>query len=113
MMLELWYGKTLLGRIEDAFEHQGTWFGDFRAAPQRATDPLSRRLDEFMDFCCDWYARAGSTEGADATELDAFDDVVRSGLWYTTDQDGSRTKIVDAPMFMDGRNGEISWTVPT
>ncbi len=111
MTLELWYATMLLGHVEEAFEHQGTWFGNFRGATQRSNDRLSCRLDDFMDFCRDWYVRAGSSGGADASEFNAFHDVVRSGLWYTTTQDGLRTKISDAPMFMDGRNGEISWTV--
>ena len=112
-MLELWHDKTCLGRVDGAFEHQGTWFGDFHAGELRGTDARNKRLWEFIDFCRDWHAREASPGGADATEFEAFDDIVRSGLWYTIDENAMKATIADAPMFMDGRDGEISWIVRT
>lgn len=111
MTLQLWYDETCLGRIDGAFEHQGTWFGDFHAGDLCPTDAQHQRLGEFIDFCRGWYAREGSPAGADVNEFAAFDDIVRSGLWYTIDEHAWKATIADAPMFMDGRHGEISWVV--
>ena len=32
-------------------------------------------------------------------------------LWYAVDENGMKVAIADAPMFMDGRHGEVSWIV--
>ncbi|NQT14487.1 MAG: hypothetical protein HQ582_17155 [Planctomycetes bacterium] len=113
MTLQLWYDRTFVGRIDGAFEHQGTWFGDFHAGELHASETQNQRLRDFINFCQDWYAREGSPGGADATQFDAFDDLVRSRRWYTIDETGMKATITDAPLFMDGCNGDVSWIVQT
>jgi hypothetical protein len=68
---------------------------------------LPRRLLEFIRFCEDWNERLRD-DSADAAEFAAYSDVVRSGLWATTDSAGRRTRVADAPVFFAG--DEVTWT---
>jgi len=109
MELRLCYGAIVLGTISDIVEHQGTWSGQFRRTLSTAQNSTEQRLDEFIEFCSDWHSRLRDADAADASEFDRFRDVFESGLWYTEYPDGTVNRIADAPVFMDGWCGEISW----
>ena len=102
--MQLFYNNIVVGEITDAFEHQGTWFGTFECLLKADGEPTSEQLGEFIEFCRDWFARAG----ADGSEFDRFGDIVFSSKW-SVEKAGVKVKIVDAPMFLDGLRGEISW----
>jgi len=106
----LFYGSVVVGEITDYFEHQGTWFGSFRAGLPVSCDPTTERLREFIEFCKDWYARSGSESGADVSEFDRFQDIVACGSWSTRTE-GEVFSVLDAPMFAGGFCGLISWAV--
>ena len=106
--MQLRFGSIAVGDITDAFENDGTWFGKIRWTLPIDDVPTSQRLQEFAEFCKDWFARCGSSRSADAGEFDRFDEVVSSGNWIIEDTDGIY-RLENAPMFADGTNGEISW----
>lgn len=100
-------GDIDVGAITEAFEHQGTWFGSFQCLLPEDSSTAITRLREFILFCQDWFSRSGKT-GADAAEFDPFEDIVAAD-WSTEDRNGERLRIVEAPLFQDGLQGEISW----
>lgn len=106
MRLDLFYGQVLVGEIADAFAHQGTWFGQFRQALADGDGPIARRVREYIAFSDEWHARMRAEQPHDASEFDAFREILASGLWHTRTADGVDSPIVDAPIFMEG---EISW----
>jgi hypothetical protein len=105
----LLFDNVVVGEITDAFEHQGTQFGNFLCSLPADGDRTAKRLRAFIEFCKDWFERSGSEAGADASEFDQYRDVVSSGKWSVQKPDGDLSKIEDAPIFQDGLNGEISW----
>jgi hypothetical protein len=105
----LFFDNVVVGEITDAFEHQGTQFGNFECSLPPDGDKTAKRLRAFIEFCTDWFERSGSEAGADASEFDQYRDVVSSGKWSVQKPGGDLSKIEDAPMFQDGLKGEISW----
>jgi hypothetical protein len=104
----LLFDNLVVGEITEAFEHQGTQFGNFQSTlPADGETP--KRLRAFIEFSKNWFVRSGSEAGADAVEFDQYRDVVSSGKWSIQKPGRGLRKIQDAPMFQDGLNGEISW----
>jgi hypothetical protein len=109
MMALLLYANIVVGEVENVFEDQGTQFGDFQCSLPPDGDMTTKRLCKFIDFCKDWFERCGSEDGADASEFDQFRDIVSSGKWSIRQAAGDCSSIKEAPMFHDGREGQISW----
>jgi hypothetical protein len=105
----LLYGAEIVGRILDAFEDDDIWFGRFEPAINPADEKLHQRLLDFIAFCKDWNERAPSESGADASEFDRYDELIKSGLWTIETPGGERCQIEDAPCFFYG--GDVSWRV--
>jgi hypothetical protein len=105
----LLFDNIVVGEITDAFEHQGTQFGNFQCLLPADGDKMAKRLRVFIEFCKDWFERCGSEAGATALEFDQYCEVVGSGKWSVKKPAGELSRIDDAPMFHDGLKGEISW----
>lgn len=106
MGLQLYFGSILVGYVEGPFEHQGTWFGMLRRVPLDEGEPTQRRLSEYLTFCQAWHDRLAAGEEPEASEFDAFSDVLTSGLWYARDEREAVTPIREAPVLVDD---ELSW----
>lgn len=102
-MLLRWAG-ILVGEISDPFEHQGTWFGIFRADGQIDAHP---EVSSFLLFCQDWLKRCRSNQ-ADAEEFQRYPAFLAPGTWSLEDNTG-RVIQIETPMFAAGLSGEISW----
>jgi hypothetical protein len=107
MELQLCYGPIVVGNLTDVFEHQGTWFGTFRAALSADIDPTECRICEFITFCERFDALAGAGADPDPAGFDRFGDLLSSGLWRVLAPGTDVSIIRDAPNFLGG--GEISW----
>lgn len=104
--LQLWYGDVLVAELEDVFPHQGTWFAQYRQVVVPEDGPLQRRLCELIAFCEEWHQRLVRDEPHDATEFDAFADVLESGLWRIPCLDGTELSMDAGPVFVQG---EATW----
>jgi hypothetical protein len=104
---ELFYGKVEVGGISSAFCSDDTWHGNFRTAITSEQGPLQRRLCDFIGFCEEWNARCDRGENPDPADFDRYSDVLTSGLWCTSAEDGVVAKIDAAPVFFPG--GDVSW----
>jgi hypothetical protein len=105
----LLFDHIVVGEITNAFDHQGTWFGEFSCVLPEHGDDATRRLREFIIFCQDWFARCNSDESANASEFDQFGDLVTAGKWQIRTREGYLVTLESAPMFIDGLQGEITW----
>jgi hypothetical protein len=103
---KLYYDSVLVGEIADPFEHQGTWFGNFTSQLPAAGTETQRRLTDFIAFCERWHQRLKAGDDPDASEFDAFGEVVRSDLWAVVDERGERVPVDEWPVFVEG---EVSW----
>jgi hypothetical protein len=112
LMSTLFYKDTEVGTIQNEFEDQGTWFGDFTMAEAAAADPGCARILGFIDFCSDWFAGCQSSGGGDAAEFNRWPDMVGASLWTIVADSGVRVALADAPMFSGGRQGDVSWILP-
>jgi len=110
MHLQLRYGEVLVGTITDALEHQGTWLGKFESLMCANRTETERRIGEFIALCKEWHGRVDSGEGPDASEFDAFRDLLTSGQWHVAAPNGAAARIEEAPVFVEG---EISWICQT
>jgi len=63
------------------------------------------RARQYIAFCVAWHERHASEE-ADASEFDAYSDVIGTGRWTVLLESGESRVVDDAPVFMDG---EVSW----
>ena len=108
--VELWFEVVLIGEISDVREHQGTMFGIFAGQHTEWNDLPLVRLMEYARFCRTWYEKACQPNGADPEEFNAFQDIVKPGRWTTVDELGIRRTVSDAPMFMQGWKGEVTWS---
>jgi hypothetical protein len=103
---DLFYDEYLVGRIQGAFEHQGTWFGTFEGYGMG----VPPRVHEFILFCRDWHRRIDEDpkKETDPAEFDQFHDVLALHQW-TVRQTGARQLVHQAPMFTD--ETEICWVL--
>jgi hypothetical protein len=112
--VDLWYGPVKVGRVTQVSYSDSTWYGIVQNDLDPGGDSLQRRLHEFILFCVEWHARIelasqGQGVGPDASEFDAFDDVVQSGEWWVRHPGGRTDRIDPAPVFFPG--DELSWRV--
>lgn len=109
MQFSLWFNDHFVGDVRDCFLSDGVWYGKFAAENQAPPSAVSQRLAAFVSFCESWNEQLrAESEAADASQFESFSDVVHSGNWFATDQDGTTTvAIEDAPMFFAGN--EISF----
>ena len=56
--MELWYGSTLVGRLDDAFVSDDTWYATFDLAIRDPVGEPERELLGYVAFCVDWNERA-------------------------------------------------------
>lgn len=100
--LLLRYQGMEVGRISDPMLHQGTWFGIFQP-----TAAASSRALEFIGFCRSWNERCKYDQDApDASEFDAFADLIGDRKWAVEETGGFCTAIAKAPNFI---GDEVSW----
>jgi hypothetical protein len=102
---------NFLSFIDNVIEHQGTFFGEFHLETDRELDHDLTRVIAFIDFCEDWHARQDSDNPPDASAFEQFEDLIRGQRWTILDAMDNRISVSDAPMFSEGREGEISWVV--
>ena len=105
----LYFGTDRVGSVDQVFEHQGTWFGQLQLLANSNVSHNSERLLSFIDFCAEWYSKQNSDDPPDASAFDAFPEFLAHGSWSIHDALNAVSAIADAPMFLDGRRGEISW----
>lgn len=105
--MDLFFRNNLIGQIEDVFETDGTWFGDFKPTSGTNSSKNVSRALEFIEFCKAWNASQCSSEPRQADEFDKYSDVLESGSWTIADSLGATTQIEDAPNFAD--DNEVSW----
>jgi hypothetical protein len=106
IQLTLLYGSLNVGRIEDAFCSDDTWYGRFEATIKSSDGPLAERLLEFICFCEEWHQRLAAPS-TDPCEFDHYSDVIKSGLWETQAETGENWQIAEAPLFLLG--GDVTW----
>ncbi len=109
MTHHLYFGPTYIGRVDEVFEHQGTYFGEFQLETNREMDHEMDRLILFIDFCRDWFNAQTKPSPPDASCFVKFADLIGHGRWTIIDESMHRHTIADAPMFKYGRSGELSW----
>ena len=103
----LQYGTLVVGSVSDAFESEGTWFGEFQPTHSgHHNSVLEIRIRAFITFCQEWHSRLESGQDPSAAEFDSFHDALTSGLWYAVAPDGVVHRITEAPVFV---GSEISW----
>jgi hypothetical protein len=113
--LDLWYGSVRIGRISQVTSCHPSWIGLIEHELDRLAGAGEDRLVEFIEFCIDWDTRAQSAnhgdliEYPDASEFEAFTDILQSGEWRIHHQDGRVEVIDEAPMF--SLYNEVSWSV--
>ena len=107
----LYFGPTCIGRVDNVFEQQGTYFGEFQLETNRKMDSELDRLILFIDFCHDWFDTQTKSSPPDASHFDKFEDMIAHGCWTIVDESKQQHMIADAPMFNGGRCGELSWTL--
>jgi hypothetical protein len=107
--LTLWYGATLVGRVREAVCTDTTWYGTLERTISTSDGPLAARLIEFMTFCTQWNERSAAMpeNPPDAAEFDRFNDVIKSGLWFTQTKEGLKQQVTEAPFFFP--ENEVSW----
>ena len=118
--VDLWYGAVRVGRVNDTYCSEATWYGSFKLALDPTVGPLEQRLLEYIDFCMTWHERLddwnewyrkerpnppNSTE-PDASEFDNYSDLLATRQWFTKSDDGSSSRI-DAPVFFTAT--DITW----
>lgn len=104
--LNLWYGSILVGRIQNAFESDRTWFGVLEITIHSDDGDLPDRLLDYIRFCENWNERVRD-DSADPAEFERYSDLIASGRWATTNSAGTFTRIADAPVFFVGN--ELTW----
>jgi hypothetical protein len=107
--LRLYYDDVAVGQIKNAFESDGTWYGIVQLESPRPDRELPRRIYDYISFVEDWNERVRRGDEADASELDRYSDLIKSGLWFTKSDDGVVSRITEAPVFFAGN--EVSWSV--
>ncbi len=107
----LYLGPTYIGRVDDVFEHQGTYFGEFLLETNREMDDEMERLFRFLDFCRDWFEAQKKSSPPDASHFDDFKDLIANRCWTIMDEFKQQHEIAGVPMFNGGRCGELSWTL--
>jgi hypothetical protein len=104
MNLELYYGSSHIGQIEDAFWSDDTGFGVFRPSLIGEAATIER-IRAFIAFSEEWHEKLKTGNPQDASEFDSFSDIHSSDQWHTISPDGSVTHI-NAPAFIQG---EVTW----
>ncbi len=107
----LYFGPTYIGRVDDVFEHQGTYFGEFQLETNCEMDNEMDRLFLFIDFCREWFDAQTQSSPPDASYFDDFEDLITNGCWTIMNESKQQHVIAGAPMFNGGRCGELSWTL--
>lgn len=93
-----------VGDLSDTHFTDDTWFATVRVS---LTDDsvLASRVRSFIALCLDWHARIDTDP--DASEFDAFTDLINDSRWSVASDDASTESIHLAPSFLPG--GEITW----
>src|SRR5581483_7711635 len=79
--VDLFFDSTIVGKICEAFEHQGTWFGTFHSCMNQDGTHPGRRVKEFIEFCIDWHRRLEAGEKYHDNEFEEFNDILLSNRW--------------------------------
>jgi hypothetical protein len=108
MSLQLRFREVVVGEILDPYFSDNTGYGRFRASPPGGGE-TERRIRGFIAFSKDWHARLKAGANPDASEFDAFLDLVESGLWHTASPDGTVRRI-KCPLIVEA---EITWRPAT
>jgi len=92
----LWFGDQRIAILSQIFQHQGTWFADYRLAPN-----VGGRVLEFINF-----SRVHLSSGEfDEETLRSFEDIDKSMRWIIRGP-GGVIEISSAPLF---RDTDLSW----
>jgi len=104
----LLYEKLKIGRIENAFCSDDTWFGTVKLMTEPSCRDLSDRILAYVNFSEDWNQRlrTGSST-ADPVEFEQYADLIKSSAWIVESDAGERFQVLGAPVFFAG--GELSW----
>jgi hypothetical protein len=94
----LFFDKEPVAVLSDLFQHQGTWFADYRLVPT-----LTDEILKFVEF-----SRVHLSSGEfDEKTLQSFEKIYEIDLW-TVQACGGEQKIIGAPLF---RETDLSWVV--
>jgi hypothetical protein len=109
--MRLYFGDTHVADIQNVFCHAETWFGVYEPVIQPVTGGLECRILKFVEFSKDRNKRTEeqSMTPPSASEFDQFNDLISSDCWSVVAADRTRSKILEAPLFIGG--GELSWRV--
>jgi hypothetical protein len=105
--LRLWYGDVEVGQIKNAFLNDGMWYGTLELELSCQDRKLGRRINDYITFVEDWNERVRRADQADTSEFDRYSDLVKSGLWFTRNEEGAVSYIRETPIFFAGN--ELSW----
>jgi len=105
--LRLYYGDVAVGQIKNPFYSDGTWYGTLELEVGPPGCELEHRIHDYILFVEDWNERVRRNDQADASEFDRYSDLVKSGLWFTKNDEGGVSRIMEAPVFFVGN--ELSW----
>lgn len=108
--MKLLYKDVAIGRLDEVFESDGTWFGTLIDSDADASSDVALRARQFIQFCESWNDSQASEVPRTADEFDAFCDVIGDGLWQV-DDGYKRHSIKQAPNFLSEK--EVSWTTET
>jgi hypothetical protein len=102
---ELFFLDVLVARLANVFISDDVYY----AVPERyvseARLDLVQRLASFIRFSIEWNERCESTNPPNASEFDAFGDLIGPGKWRVIWANAS-VPILDAPVFYAN---EVSW----
>ena len=93
-----------VGALTDTYFTDDTWFATVCVSiPDDSA--FASRVRAFIALCIDWHARIDTDP--DASEFDAFDDVINDSRWSAVSDNGETELIHLAPSFFP--DGEVTW----